>query len=625
MSRQNRQGRSSIRGPQSALTDFLASHNISANQIRLDADARRRAAQNNPDQVDPNQQDDGSSALPAAPADTPDEIPAGPAQAGPSRPRRSAAETSTRDDKRKKEQQKVIDKIKASKKFQKRKRNADDSEDEDDVARAIFQQRSAPLPGQMENCANCGKRFTVTPYSRSAPDGGGLLCTPCGKELSQDDDLPKKKKKPVPAGGPIGRRRQLQSNILDGTYQPGSKSLTTLCIETLAKNIDLAGDLGDLPWPVVDKIARKLSKHRLLNTTTLDLFLQPTAEEVYIYDGAKLSADDYIRVFQTVANLKKLKIRNAIHFKDEVMDYLISRHIDLEEIYLHGANLLASSKWHEFLHAKGQSLRSLRVYWTDKHFGNDILASLPTTCPSLNRLKVSHNQEVNGDGVKEIAKLKQLRHLSLDLREHVHSDVYVSVLSEIGHDLETFALSRVPDLDNTVLDAIHNKCRSLEKLRITDSEVMTDEGFVRLFNGWENRGLLFLDLQKCRQLESSKPRENPDNVGLCSNGFRALMAHSGKRLRNLNIHACRHISAAAFEEVFGPDKVYPDLQKMEISFCEEVTDFIVGCIFRACPNLRELNVFGCMKVKDVRVPRGRILVGVPNAVGMMIEGDDDDD
>ena len=490
----------------------------------------------------------------------------------------------------------------------------------------------------MENCALCGKRFTVTPYSRNGPDGG-LLCNPCGKELDKENAGAKKKEKKTKAqrasGGAVGRRRQVQSNILDGTYSLGPKSLMTLCIETLAKNIDLAEDLGDLPPAVIDKIARKLSKHRLLDPRTLSLFLQPNAEQVYVYDGAKLSSDDFVRIFQTVPGLRRLKVRNAIHFKDEVMDYLISRHIELEELYLHGANLLSDAKWKEFLQRKGSRLRSLRVYWTDKHFGDEVLSLLGTCCPSLARLKVCHNQQVTGAGVAAIGRLGSLRHLGLDLRNEVHPDVYVGLLGRIGAGLRTLSLARVPGLDNTVLDAIHRHCRSLEKLRITDSEAATDAGFARLFRGWANPGLVFLDLQKCRQLDSARPRENPDGIGLCSDGFRALMAHSGRTLRQLNVHGCRHIQAAAFEDVFGPPAgggggggggvVYEALTKAEISFCEEVSDYVVGCIFRSCPNLRELNVFGCMKVRDVRVPRGKILVGVPNARGMVIEGDDDDD
>ncbi|KAK0720069.1 RNI-like protein [Lasiosphaeris hirsuta] len=618
-SRAQRRGAGGIMGPQSALTDFLASHNISANQIRLDAEARRRAAQNNPDGSGEQQDEEATAtvtenATATATADTQYD-PASTEQSG--RGQRNAGAVS-KTEKQKKEQ-KVIEKIKASKKFQKRKRQSGDSDDEDDIARAIFQERSAPLPGQMENCALCKKRFTVTPYSRNAPDGG-LLCSRCGRDLDPDDGAPKKKAKRVNAGA--GKRRQIQSKILDGDYHPGAKSLMTLCIETLAKNIHLAEDLNNLAPQVIDKIARKLSKQRLLNSTTLSLFLQPSAHDVFIYDAAKLTGDDFIRIFQVVPGLRKLKVCNAIHFKDDIMDYLLSRHINLEAFHLHGANLLSESKWREFLEKKGQSLQSLKVYWTDKHFGDEALSLLATACPNLNRLKVSHNQKVSGEGVMAIAKVKSLQHISLDLRLDVHPDIYVSLLIDIGAGLETFSLTRVPDTDNTVLDAIHNNCQSLQKLRITDSEIMTDEGFVRLFTNWENKPLLFIDFQKCRNLDQAEPRSNPDNIGLCSNGFKALMAHSGKKLVKLNVHACRHISAAAFEEAFSEDKVYPDLVKLEISFCEEVTDFIVGSIFRSCPNLRELNVFGCMKVKDVKVPQGKLLVGMPTAIGMVVDGDD---
>lgn len=525
-----------------------------------------------------------------------------------------------KEEERKKNQQKALEKIKASKKFQKRKKGLKDSDEEDELARQWLGTFNAPAPGQMENCAVCCKRFTVTAYSRAAPDGG-LLCNPCGKDLDKDNGGPAKKKRKT-VGGPVGSRRKMQSNILDGTYQIGARSLMSLCIDTLAKNITLAQDLGDLPASLVDRIARILSKRRLVDQNTLLLFLQPNAEDVHIYDGAKLSSEHIMRIFQDVPKLKNLKIRNAIQFKDEVMDYIISRdQINLEGFSLHGANLVSETHFIKYFKAKGHSLRSFKIYYTDKHFGNESVVALKDYAPALKRLKIYHNQEVSADGVREIAELKGLQHLSLHLHKSVHSDVYVHVLKSIGAGLKTLSLKMVPEIDNTVLDAIHANCRSLEKLRITDSENMTDEGFARLFNGWENPGLITLDLQKCRQLDSTHPRINDNNIGLCSNGFRALMAHSAKTLRHLNIHACRHISREAFEEVFSPERVYPDLRDIEISFCEEVTDFIVGSIFRSCPVLREMNVFGCMKVKDVLVPRGKILVGVPNAVGMQIDGD----
>ncbi|ROW06112.1 hypothetical protein VMCG_04581 [Cytospora schulzeri] len=522
--------------------------------------------------------------------------------------------------KKRKLQQQTINKIRASKRFQKRKKKIQDSDEENDLIEELLK-RAEPRPGQMANCEICSVRFTVTPYSRSGPDGG-LLCNPCGKELEKDDGPAKKKKKTVP-GDPVGKRRKTQSNVLDGTFALGAKTLMSLCIETLAKNIELADDLGALPPRTVDKVARMLSKKRLLDPTTLNLFLQPTAHDVSIYDAAKLSTDDLIRVFQMVPTVKNLKIHNAIQFKDEVMEYLLSRdNIELEGLCLHGASLLSADMWKKYLTAKGASLQKLQVYYIDKHFDDDCLTTLKTATPSLNRIKVYNNQKVTGDGIRELAHLKKLQHLSLHTHNHVHSDIYVDVIRSIGTDLKTLSLRMTAQLDNTVLDAIHTYCRHLSKLRITHSEVMTDAGFVRLFTDWNNRSLTFIDLEKCRRVDSQKPRENPDGIGLCSEGFKALMAHSGKTLQKLNIHACRHISSEAFEEVFGPEKRYEDLRYLEISFCEQVTDFVVGCIFRSCPNLKELNVFGCMRVKDVRVPRGKILVGVPNALGMVIEGQD---
>ena len=514
---------------------------------------------------------------------------------------------------------KAIEKIKSSKAFKKRKKRAADDDDEDDIARAIFEQSHAPLPGQMENCEICDKRFTVTPYSVAGPNGG-LLCAPCGREVAKEREGQKPKKKPRKQTGGIGSRRTVQSRILDGDF--GTKSLATLCVQTLAKNVDMADSLGDLPEHLVDKIARIFSKRRLLSSETLPLFIQPATERIHIYDGAKLAEQDLITIFQVAPSLKHFKARCAIQFKDEVMDYLLSRDTKLETFYLHGANLLSESKWHEFLAAKGESLRGLQVYYTDLHFGDESILQLQLNCPHLQRLKIENNQKLSDEGVKAIGSLASLEHLGLQLHKPITSEAAAECISGTGRTLKTLSLKIFEQAADDVLDAIHNTCRSLIKLRITDSEKMTDQGFVNLFNKWENPPLHFLDLQKCRHVDAAHPRENVDSVGLCSEGFKALMAHSGSTLHTLNLHACRHISQAAFEQVFSEDARYPELKNLEVSFCEEVTDFILGSIFRACPNIKEVNVFGCMKVKDVRVPRGVILVGVPNAQGMVTEGMD---
>ncbi len=71
--------------------------------------------------------------------------------------------------------------------------------------------------------------------------------------------------------------------------------------------------------------------------------------------------------------------------------------------------------------------------------------------------------------------------------------------------------------------------------------------------------------------------------------------------------------------------MYNELREFDVSFCQKVDDFVVGCIFRCCPNLKTAKVFGCFGVGQVKVPKGKILIGVPNALGMQIEGVGEED
>lgn len=196
-----------IRGPQSALTDFLASNNISAAQISADYERRRREAQQQAEQeaaangrtaeVEGQQQDDRD-------------------------------ETALQKKKRKRAEEKALAKIKETKgsKKQNKGKKVDPDGQESDDAFGMYT-KSKPLPGQLENCEKCEKRFTVTPYSKTGPEGG-LLCVKCSKEQEtqrKKDD--KAKKQPAPRG----RQRQKQSNLLDGIVHDGAVSLQDLCLK----------------------------------------------------------------------------------------------------------------------------------------------------------------------------------------------------------------------------------------------------------------------------------------------------------------------------------------------------------------------------------------------------------
>ncbi len=197
-----------IRGPQSALTDFLAANNISAAQISADYERRRREAQQQAEQ-----EAAANGTIPEEEEQQPDE----------------REETALQKKKRKRAEDRAREKIKESKNSKKQKENKKaGSDDDSDVAFDMYS-KSKPLPGQLENCEQCEKRFTVTPYSKTGPEGG-LLCAKCSKE--QGDQKKKDAKATAKKqAGPREKRRQTESAKLDGIILNGALSLQDLCIK----------------------------------------------------------------------------------------------------------------------------------------------------------------------------------------------------------------------------------------------------------------------------------------------------------------------------------------------------------------------------------------------------------
>lgn len=187
------------------MTDFLASNNISAAQINADyerrqAEARRREEQERGEPLKTKCEDEEDN--------------------------EETIEGAANKKKRKRQQEKTVSNIKAGKNAKAKKKGKRDDSGEEDVGWDMYAKKK-PLPGQLENCEICEKRFTVTPYSKTGPDGG-LLCSKCSKEQEVEKRKDEKAKKQT-----VGRekRRQVQSNLLDGVVQIGSKSLQELCIK----------------------------------------------------------------------------------------------------------------------------------------------------------------------------------------------------------------------------------------------------------------------------------------------------------------------------------------------------------------------------------------------------------
>ncbi|KKZ60718.1 hypothetical protein EMCG_04645 [[Emmonsia] crescens] len=465
------------------------------------------------------------------------------------------------------------------------------------------------IPGQLENCENCERRFTVTAYTKTG-SGGGLLCPPCSKR----EDLRDQQSKKTLANKNKRGRRQNVSKILDGIVQLGASSLVESCIKKVADHINDIEEFGDLPPDVVLRLSHILSKRRALNPLTVDLFLRGDATVIDVYDCGKLEEDDFQKIFATMPFLERVNLRFAGQLKDKQLEYMMGHNKFVKHLHLDASNLISNECWQKFFKTCGSRLESLKLSNLDYALNDESIAVMAENCTNLRRLKLTTCWLLSDEALRSISKLPKLEQLSLDFEKETSSEALLEVVDKLGPNLQTLSLNGFKNADDTVLDMIHQRCRRLSKLRFADNCICTDAAYARLFTDWDNPPLTYVDLSSTRDVDNKNPDGPEEPIGLASAGFTALMNHSWKSLEKLNICSCRHISHQSLSAAFnGTNNKYPRLKEFDISFHTAADDFLVLSIFKSCPALRKVIAFACFGIRDVSIPPGVALIGGLNA------------
>ena len=328
---------------------------------------------------------------------------------------------------------------------------------------------------------------------------------------------------------------------------------------------------------------------------------------------------DYIKIFAIVPKVESLNLRNAGQLKDEVIDYILERDVPLRSLQLEAANLVSDAKWREFFEKAGHRLEALKLAWLDYSMDDETMKHLVMGCPNLKRLKLKKCFRIGDASLEAISQLKSLEHLSLRYISPTTSESLATMIRSVGSKLRTLSLEKFENSDDGILGTIHDTCTHLTKLRFTENDYCTDAAFVSLFTSWHNPPLSFIDLSSNRDLDNAKPDGPEAPVGLASDGFVALMGHSGSRLEMLDISSCRHITHEALTAIFCGNFNYPFLQQINISFLTTIDTSIVAGMFKSCPSMKKVTAFGCFNVTDIIVPVGVALIGVPHAQDAIIQ------
>jgi DNA repair protein RAD7 len=599
------------------LTDFLASHNISAQQIQHDYNQRVAAAQQ-------------QAAADAAVSATPD------AENG-----SSDGEDAAERAKRKRKAEKALLKIKQSKEFKRRKfereQDGDISMNDDDLAREMMASNK-PMPGQLDNCDLCEKRFTVTPYSKTGPNGG-LLCGKCSKELKDEEKkeaAAQKRKTAVPRG----RKRQTESDRMMGDVKPGAKALVDMCVRKVANVVNDIEAFGDMPQSLLDRLSQILSKNRILTSRVLELFLRDDVDRISIYDCGKLETEDFQKIFGTMPHLEIVNLRFAGQMKDPQVMYLADKCRKIRHLQLGATNLVTDAAWMELFTRLGPQLESLKLSELNDSLRDDVVELVAKKCRNLRRLKLRSCAHITEVGIDALLTLKSLEHLTLAIAPETSVNTLNNLISTFGPKLRTLCLENFTEFDDSCLDTIKQSCPKLSKLRVCGSRECTDAVFASLFDhSCPFPGLTSVDLSENRDMnddmhahddEDTTPDPDEEDtavpaskktIGFGSLAFQSLMTHSGSSLTHLNLKSDRHISHFTLLNVFDGIKSYPNLRTMDLSFVKSVDDVIMAGIFRSCPNLAKLAVFACFNARGARIPPGIAVVGLPNAGQSILQGD----
>ncbi|CUM63771.1 uncharacterized protein PRCAT00001355001 [Priceomyces carsonii] len=487
--------------------------------------------------------------------------------------------------------------------------------------------------GEEDSCVECGETFHLTVYSRYIREKRGYLCESCNEVLKQKERLARKNQLNARK-----KRKKVAQALLDKTVVK-IPTLQDICIKKITDNINDVDVLGDIGQMNLNKISKILSKNRSLNDSTMTLFLSPELKSLEFWDCSNVDSDSLNKIASYCSNLESLTLFMCGQLHNDNLKYFSSNLKSLSHLALDGPFLISEVAWQEYFETSGSSLQSFEIRNTHRFSNDSFISLLENAGANLKLLKLSRLDGVDAASVYELLphyiqsnKLHALE-LSYPLSEELISDdLIINILSVTGESLRHLTLDGCTQLtDRFLLEGLVKFCPNLTHLSLNYLDQLTNDGFFRAFEDYGNTntgGLIDVKLVKC--------------TGLGDNGIYSLLKHSCATLVELNLNGIHSISHDFIFQVFTSDshpvkiatrkKIesgneqlnntvdkpleffekldFPLLTAMDIGFVRAFDNEILELVSRECEKLGILEVFGDNKCTSrAKVPPGLIVIG----------------
>ncbi|CAE6512656.1 unnamed protein product [Rhizoctonia solani] len=593
-----------VRGPTSALTEFLREQGIAARPTNIYA-RRIRTSDENPAIVE----EPAAEAGPSAEAST-SPTNAQPARRSSGKRKRSENDDSDLDSNNldatddeakqpatkakgkgkgkgtaqqdKKELEKAKAKAKAKHDAKRRKQDGDEEPSEDEYKAPSKGVPIAPtaLPpiGSFETCVVCGKSFTVTRYTMAADPPPGFLCHTCAKAAGAD---PFKKSGPPRGRKPVAEKRK----IVNYEQKDVFKSLATTCIEIIAKHIDDMEALGDIGHINMDRISKILAKQRSLTESTSKLFYNVENTSLTLYDASRLEPPAYHTLIGLNPNLEQLRLDYCRGVDSTVLPSFATGLTNLTHIDLYGAFLARAPAFIEFFNAMGSRLETFRLAHSPRLDFDCCQALVENCADGLTELRLCNVGKLGDSWLPLLHRCTRLKRLDLSYPggdASLTSEPVIELLSVIGHGLEHLDLSGHPQLeDDVMIEGVLPHAPNLTSLKMSTVPLLTDEAVAKFFTEYnEKAGLECLEMKNNPLLSSDSLRaflDRPTSIAI-----RQLSINGWKEAEE---EACKLIPSSC-----------PELRKLDVGFVRSVDDYLIRDILDGCSKIEEISCFGCNRV-----------------------------
>ncbi len=641
---------SNVRGPTSALTEFLRERGITARNAnrfrrRDEAEQEQAQAQEQGQTQSPSPADTARATAAIAAAsrrrlarngssmnfeeddETDDDLPEAAATAATPTASSSSRQTRANGKRRALEDEPILEPStangNANGKGKKKKSKKEDDDDEDfdpkkkgrskgpapaewedslglpqaSSSRANFSYASRK-PGSIAYCGMCKMKFTITQYTKMADKGP--LCHRCGPLYKGPGAAGDVKAKPA-AKKKQARRKGPQ----DGLRQ-SFPSLQTYCIDIISRHIEHVEALGHIGVNNIDAISKSISKNRSLNPKTLQLFISPSITTLSLYDCSKLDSDSLQSLATFAPNLEHINLQLCGMLDNDAIDAWSKKLTKLKSVELYGPFLVRKEAWHRFFEALGPRLESFKIRESPR-FDLSCAESMVKHCPNLRELGLAQIGPLDKTMLRPLeAYGEQLTYLDVSdpgvsapgiPPKSLEDDEVVSLLQAIGKNLAYLDVSKNIDLtDRVVKEGVLPHCRQLKTLRLIGCEKVEAATVSDMFTEWTRDGVAGLShVHLDRMLKLDDDLMEP------------LLTHSGPELVELSLNSVDGITDKGLETL-GNAKNLPKLELLDLSFVRALDDESLDRICRNLPNLKKVSVFGCNRISDfLKSDRVRII------------------